>query len=109
MLRHVFRLTACLHTVLEDIESSQRDIIEMADDIIDPLKDILQTEGLWDEFRNFILPRWGLKHSSCPDEMLSALNAIRYSDKYRTFLSGHYFFQKIVCTEDFVGQFREDT
>lgn len=28
------------------------------------------------------------------------------SNQYKMFLSGHYFFQKIICSEDFVGQFR---
>ncbi len=87
-----------------DIERSKRDIYLIRDEVIQPLKQAFPVDLSWDSFSNQILQKINLADSN--DLKLSAYNAVHYYDKKKAYLAGSYFYQKIICTEDFVSQFR---
>ncbi len=92
------------HPVEMDFEQSKKDIYSLRYEIIKPLKDIFPKNLSWDSFSYRILKKLNLADSN--DLKLSAYNAVHYYSKEKAYLAGSYFYQKILCTEDFVSQFR---
>ena len=86
----------------------------LADDIISPLRVGFAKEEQWTSFRNRILIRLGL---SLPKEvteeenkytrrLFNTLTAIKFSQTHEEHLSGHYFYQTIICAGEYIGLFR---
>ena len=87
-----------------DIERSKYDIYLVRDEIIQPLKQIFPFSLTWESFRDRILQKINLSNDK--DLKLSSYNAMSYYHEKKAYLAGCYFYQKILCTQDFVSQFR---
>ncbi len=98
-----------LDAVQKDIQRSELDFYKLRDDIIKPMRPFFDRPDQWESFRQRVLKKLDLASrdkTETDTERLNALSAIRYSQKLQTYLAGYYFYQKIVCTETFVGVFR---
>jgi len=101
--------------VRESIQSGKQ-MLSWADDIIAPMRSALPEDDQWRAFRRRVLPLLGLAEALNESNKLTtedslqkipnAIRAVRFSDARRTYLAGHYFYQKIVCVEDMIGIFR---
>lgn len=90
--------------VVKDQRQSAEELREYGDEILAPLRSGLPVQ-LWPSFRMRILRLWGLSGDT-NIAAFNALEAVKFSSSQRKFLAGHYFFQRVVCTDYCLGLFR---
>jgi hypothetical protein len=101
----VFLQSEILIPIVEiDMERSKYDIYLVRDEIILPLKQTFPSNLTWESFRDRILQKINLFDEK--DLKLSSYNSMSYYQEKKAYLAGCYFYQKILCTQDFVSQFR---
>ena len=97
-----------LHPAVEsDIERSASMLIELRDDIVRPMIMQLPVAASPGGFRRRILRVLGLddRTEDIDNGRLTSATALRFAPDLGAFLAGHYFYQRIVCADDFVGVF----